>query len=580
MTTILAILTAVVNSLWQAIAVAALVWLALRFAQRTNAATRYAIWWAALAVVLVLPVAPRLILMLRPHREPVALEASKAPAAAAPAVIAEPVIVTVAPGRTAIWPIAVLIVWASILLWRLYQIARSYFYLRSVKRRATVSPIPLPEIPRRADLLISSSIVSPMAVGFVRPAIVLPESLLEELSEPEREHVLLHEAAHLAKYDDWSNLAMRILAGALALHPVAIWILWQIEREREMACDDWVVARTGAARPYAASLAHLFELRRARRDEILASGIFGGSSQLGARIEMLLRRGRTFSPRASVAGIVASTLVLGGLMLAGSFVPRWIAFAQRRAPLSFEVASVKPNDSGGLNFSIRILPGGRLRGFNAPLRSLITAAYQIPDSKLSGGPGWVDSARFDIEAKGQLDPAKSTEDQISQMLQKLLADRFQLKLHKETKELPVYVLLIAQNGLKLESPRGIGCFDPYAGVPPPTPRPGEPPARPCGGFNILPGQFLGAKVPMWRLAMNLSRILGRNVVNQTGLEGPYDITLRWSPNETQETEPPSADNAGPSIFTAIQEQLGLQLKSTKGPVEYFVIDHAEKPDAN
>jgi uncharacterized protein (TIGR03435 family) len=317
--------------------------------------------------------------------------------------------------------------------------------------------------------------------------------------------------------------------------------------------------------------------------ELLAVGIFGSKSRIGDRIETLLRRGRTFSARASVAGVIAGAVVLGGLTVASSLAPRWIAFAQQRAPLSFEVASVKPDSSGGLNFSIRIVPGG-LRGFNAPLRGLITAAYQIPDSKLSGGPAWVDSARFDIEAKAHLDPAEPTEDQISQMLQKLLADRFQLKLHKETKDLPVYELLIAKNGPKLDPPRGKGCFDPHAGVPPPTPGPGEPPVRPCGGFNGNPGQLLGAKVPMWRFAMNLSRVLGRNVVNKTGLEGPYDITLRWSPNETLGspalTEPPPADNAGPSLFTAIQEQLGLQLKSARGPVEFLVIDHAEKPGAN
>jgi uncharacterized protein (TIGR03435 family) len=323
---------------------------------------------------------------------------------------------------------------------------------------------------------------------------------------------------------------------------------------------------------------------RTESREMLAVGIFGSKSRIGDRIEMLLRRGRTFSPRASSAGVVASTVVLGGLMLAGSLTPRWIAFAQSAPQASFEVASVKPNTSGDLPYSVRILPGGRLRGINASLRSLITAAWAIPDSRLSGGPPWVDSARFDIEAKGQLDAGKPTEDQISQMLQTLLADRFRLELRKETKEVPVYALLIAKNGPKLEAPVGKGCFDPHAGVPPPTTGIGEPPARPCGGFNMLPGQMFGAKVPMWRFAMNLSRFLGRPVLNKTGLDGPYDITLHWNPNETQSsaasTEPPPSDSPGPSIFTAVQEQLGLRLESQKGPVEFFVIDHAEKPDAN
>ena len=120
-----------------------------------------------------------------------------------------------------------------------------------------------------------------MAVGFLPPAVIVPESLRDELSEPEYEHVLLHEAAHLARRDDWANLALRILGGVLALHPVALWILRQIEREREMACDDWVVTRIGTARPYAASLARLFELRWKRRNNLLASGIFGNNSRIG-----------------------------------------------------------------------------------------------------------------------------------------------------------------------------------------------------------------------------------------------------------------------------------------------------------
>src|SRR5579871_1483691 len=198
MNVILAILTAVINSLWQAALVAAIVWAALRFWPRTNAATRYAIWWAALAVVLILPAAPRWIEAVRRH----VVSANAKPGIAASAPVAAPprvefLVIPAAPPRAARWPVAVLAIWAAILAWRLYQIGRSYVYLRGVKRRAKVSAVPLPAIPRRADLLISGDIVSPMAVGFLKPAVVLPESLLEELSDAEREHVLLHEAAHL-----------------------------------------------------------------------------------------------------------------------------------------------------------------------------------------------------------------------------------------------------------------------------------------------------------------------------------------------------------------------------------------------
>jgi uncharacterized protein (TIGR03435 family) len=563
MSTILVILSAVVNSLWQALVVAVLVWLALRFMPRINAATRYAIWWAALGVVLILPVAPRLISMMRPHPKPIAVTAVKTPKTAAPAVTVEPVIVTVAPGRTAIWPIVVLIVWAALLVWRLFQIVRSYFYLRGVKRRAAVSPIPLPAIPRRADLLISPDIVSPMAVGFLRPAVVLPESLLDELSEPEREHVLLHESAHLAKYDDWSNLAMRLLAGALALHPVAIWILWRIEREREMACDDWVVARTGAARPYAASLAHLFELRRARRGEILASGIFGSSSRLGDRIEMLLRRGRTFSPRASAAGVVASMVSMGGLMLAGSLAPRWIAFAQQEPRSVFEVASIKlaPPDSG--DFRLFWIPGGRFITTSATLKDLVGFAYDVRGHQISGGPNWLESNKYNIEAKAdsttRIPEGFAASDSFRMMVRSLLNDRFGLSAHRQSHEEQIYELRVEKGGPKLrEAAKAI----------------------PSGLFPGR-GRVDGKAAQMSLLARYLSNPVGRVVVDKTGLSGGYDFTLTWMPEPAAGPDAPTpADPDLPSIFSALQEQLGLRLQSAKGPVEALVIDHAEKPDAN
>ncbi len=144
MNAILAILDAVINALWQAVAVAVLVRLALRFMPRMNAATRHAIWWATLAVVLVLPAGPRLTRMIRIHPQPAAVTATPAPKATAPPVTVEPLIVPIASGRTARWPLTVLAVWSAILLWRLSQIGRSYFYLRGVKRRSTLSPLALP----------------------------------------------------------------------------------------------------------------------------------------------------------------------------------------------------------------------------------------------------------------------------------------------------------------------------------------------------------------------------------------------------------------------------------------------------
>jgi hypothetical protein len=183
-----------------------------------------------------------------------------------------------------------------------------------------------------------------MAVGFRHPAVILPAPLLQQFQEPELDHVLLHELAHIARQDDWWNLYARLASAVLALHPVAAWVLRHIEREREIACDDWVVSMTGDARPYAASLARLFELCFVRRRMLLASGMAGRASHLGERIEMLLHRSREFTPKASVARIALSTAALLALAIAGAQAPRWLAFAQEAAPVAAPTAPAVAQD--------------------------------------------------------------------------------------------------------------------------------------------------------------------------------------------------------------------------------------------
>ncbi|SPF39131.1 Peptidase M56, BlaR1 [Candidatus Sulfopaludibacter sp. SbA4] len=356
-----AALAAVVNSLWQAVAVAAAAWLVMRFTPRMNAATRHILWWAVLAMVVVLPVAPVLVRAVSPQaastveplrsqsqalaEDPVALPPMEARVAADPPQAPLEI-------RAGAWPSWILAASTAVLLVQLGRVAWSYLYLRRVQRRAHPASRELRanfdawmmscRVYRPARLLVSSEIRSPMAVGFRHPAVILPEPLLGEFQESELDHVLLHELAHIARRDDWTNLAARLAAGILALHPVAAWALGRIGREREIACDDWVVAMTGAARPYAASLARLFELCSARRPMLLASGMAESASHLGKRVEMLLRRSREFAPRASATRIVLGTAVLAALVIAGAQVPSWFAFAQDQAPPAPPAAAQPP----------------------------------------------------------------------------------------------------------------------------------------------------------------------------------------------------------------------------------------------
>jgi beta-lactamase regulating signal transducer with metallopeptidase domain len=344
---------ALLNSLWQGALIALLVWAALRLLPRVNirinAATRCAVWWAVLAAVVILPLAPHRI-NARVEAPPQAYESTSNPvqAATVPVVapvetpspassrIAGPLTITAGAGLIAIFAI-----WSALSIFRIVQIIRSYRYLRGVTRRSrAVSPERMVNfncwllacgIDRTARLLVSSEIVSPMAVGFRRPAVIVPETLLNEFTPEELDHVLLHELAHIARYDDWTNLFARLIGALLPIHPVAVWLIKNIEQEREAACDDWVVANTGEARPYAASLTRLFELCSARRRQLLATGMAGRASHLGERIEALLRSGRDFAPRVSLVRVALGAMVLVGLVFVGAQAPHWVAFAQERA---------------------------------------------------------------------------------------------------------------------------------------------------------------------------------------------------------------------------------------------------------
>jgi uncharacterized protein (TIGR03435 family) len=256
-----------------------------------------------------------------------------------------------------------------------------------------------------------------------------------------------------------------------------------------------------------------------------------------------------------------------------------IALSQNPA---FEVASIKPNSSGGNGAYIEPLPGGRLVMTNFSVLQLILSAYSIQSYQISGDPPWISTDHYDIQAKSEGDA--SVQQMEGPMVQALLEDRFKLVLHRETRQLPVYELTVAKGGVKLERSKDGSCV-PYSMDAPPPPRiaPGEPRPNFCGyprsgvdGLNrTLDGAGVGMTVLANRLSLNYATQLGRTVIDRTGLTGTFDLHLKWAVDSGIKDDP-----TDPSIFTALQEQLGLKLESAKGPVEVLVIDHVEKPSAN
>jgi uncharacterized protein (TIGR03435 family) len=276
--------------------------------------------------------------------------------------------------------------------------------------------------------------------------------------------------------------------------------------------------------------------------------------------------------------------------------------AQESSPenLKFEVASVRPNTSGSSSISIQNQPGGRYTATNVPLRLLIRNAYRIQDSQLSGAPDWVASERFDIVAKadGPMSPPMpgGGPSRTQLMLRSLLEERFKLAVRWETREAPIYALTLARPDGKLGPqirPSTVDCqalaAARRAGGPPApgpsvgrgaAPAPGE---RPACGARMGLGEVSAGSQPISQLVTMLSQWVQRNVIDRTGLQGFFDFDLKWTPDQLPQGPPPpgvpipSVDPDGPSIFTALQEQLGLKLESARGPVETLVIDHVERP---
>ncbi|HEY6339940.1 MAG TPA: TIGR03435 family protein [Bryobacteraceae bacterium] len=233
----------------------------------------------------------------------------------------------------------------------------------------------------------------------------------------------------------------------------------------------------------------------------------------------------------------------------------------------FDVASVRANKSGVPRYGFSP-QGNRFTATNVSLFALIQWAYEMEDFRISGAPAWMKSDHFDIAAESEGTPSIA---QLRLMLQPLLADRFHLQLQRQTKELPVYELSVAKGGSKLKEGRCTGAPSP---------------ANPCGGTSgSTRGTLIGRAVSMQTMAKDLSGVLSRVVLDKTMLRGEYDFDLTWTPDETFSHGPgdpdaPAADSNGPSIFTALQEQLGLTLKPAKGLVDVLVIDRAEPPKEN
>jgi uncharacterized protein (TIGR03435 family) len=284
----------------------------------------------------------------------------------------------------------------------------------------------------------------------------------------------------------------------------------------------------------------------------------------------------------------AFLLAAAGIVVVGAVnAPRAQAPAIDTKLPAFEVASVKRSESGDSRvIGGRTQPGGRFTMANVQLREIIRVAYRLESFQVSGGPDWINADRFDIVAKAESDAAP---EQLLLMLRTLLAERFKLAVHRETRELPVFALVVARSDGKLgpqlrysDANCVAAATGPPSGRTPGRPDPSQPPQ--CGSGRLGLGRFTARAQKIEALSLILSTRVSRSVLDRTGLTGYFDFDLEWTPAAGEPGLPPPngpandrPDDSGPSIFTALQEQLGLKLDPQRGPVGVLIIDHAEQP---
>jgi uncharacterized protein (TIGR03435 family) len=432
-------------------------------------------------------------------------------------------------------------------------------------------------VARPVRLLVSGLLEAPAAIGWFRPIVLVPAGALAGPPSAPLEALLLHELAHIRRCDYLVHILQSVVESVLFYHPGVWWISGHMRTERELCCDDIAVSITGDAVGYARALAEFDSARFIQRVVVAANG-----GSVADRIARLLGQSST-SRRASGGTAIAPALIL-------LTIGAWAVFAQPAARPQFEVASIKPSVSQRV-MNVRPLPG-RLTA-DATLQILMQYAYGV--WKIVGGPNWLTSSRYQIDATAD---AAASRDQMFLMLQSLLEDRFHLKTHRDTKDLPVFALVPNRGSLKLPPPKEGVCVDSAMDAPAEwagagrmaAPGEGQPTKSRCGSAVVALGprgaEMKGGKIAMPELVRTLSMLLGRSVIDQTGFTGLFDLQLDFVPDDTTPSMPPPPPNSGISDITgvsiaqALQQQLGLRLQSTKGPVQVIVVDQAEPPSVN
>jgi uncharacterized protein (TIGR03435 family) len=678
---------AIVNHLWQSTLVILVAWLLTLVLRRNGARTRYWVWMAS-SVKLLVPFS--LLAAIGNWLRPASASPLESPHLASAMVKmaypflqdsqSERSLTAVFPPSASVAPSSyhvdvteiVVILWLCGLLFLLLRWWRDWLSIRSMLRSASRVSLSM-DVP----VFLTSRMIEPGIVGFIRPVLLLPERIMDRLTPAQLRSILAHENCHVRRRDNLTAAMHMAVEAIFWFHPAVWWIERQLIEERERACDEAVLQLGNEAEVYAESILNVCKLY-ASSPIACMSGVtgselkqrilrimtkqaaleldFGRKLLLGAvgiaavsvpvvfgllHVSEVRAQANPVSPAHSIAstwqgilhtnreyrfvvkitkagdqtlsatfynidgapgGIpVISTTLAGSLLnldlafgtyegtvsadgnsITGTWKqgsnelpliftrathetewtipqppPRLAAMAADADP-TFEVATIKPSgpDERGPRY---MFDHRRFSVVHVSLSQLVQFAYRLQEREIAGAPAWFNSEAYDISAQ----PDGEGEPSIKQwrsMVKKLMADRFQLKVHYEKRGMRVYTLTVAKNGPKLI-------------------RSQLAPGGPTGlGFGP-PGNMGATNATMADIAEAMQQgALDRPVVDQTGLTGRYDLRLKWTPAEMP-SETQSSD-APPELFTAIQEQLGLKLVSTQAQVDVMVIDRVERPSPN
>ena len=458
-------------------------------------------------------------------------------------------------------------------------LVRWWMQWQAVGRRAR-SAVPMGEVEGVRILSIASmddGHCEPGVFGLAQPVILMPDGIDERLTPAELESVLMHEVCHVRRRDSLTAAVHTIIEAVFWFHPLVWWIGRRLRDERERACDAAVVHRGVDADTYAHAILNTCRYSVESR-LLMVPGVSG--ADLRQRIEGIVcgRFGSRLSPvgRALLATIAVASLVTPlvlGLLSATlrAQVANSFTGLATSATRTFDVASVKVNRSGDPGWRLGPPNQGTESITNLELRKIVASSFRIQDKMVVGGPDWIDTLRYDIQAKGT---PTATSPEVWEMMRSLLAERFKLRYHIETREMPAYVLVVARGGHKLVRGEDGECAEVI--------RAGK---STCDAIRFMPFGIGIRDMPLAALTAGLARSLqDRPVVDRTGLTGRFDATVLWRPDGVtaeQLAEVPK-DMRPPDVnmFEAFEEQAGLKLEARREPIEVLVIDHIEPADEN